>query len=72
MAGTEAHTKGAEMPCTTHHFACECREEKVREMCEYLLAYDKSLDPDWSAIEAAVEIALELYPEAQREDSTDA
>lgn len=73
MAGTEAHTKGAEMTCTTHHFACECREEKVREMCEYLLAYDKSLGrphgrTNWPSFHAATEIARELYPEAKRED----
>lgn len=55
------------MTCTTHHHACDCREQKVREMCEYLLAFDKSsndgdVDTEWDSLEAAIDIANELYP----------
>ena len=53
------------MTCVTHHHACDCREEKVREMCEYLLFYcESALNArfDWNALQGAVEIANELYP----------
>ena len=62
------------MSCTTHHHACDCREQKVREMCEYLLAFDV-VDggyADFGLLDAATEIARDLYGEAQREDHHDA
>ena len=53
--------------CVTHHPACDCREEKVREMCRYLLAFDRSIgargNSDWNSLSAAAMIAQELYPQ---------
>jgi hypothetical protein len=60
------------MPCVTHHHACECREAKFKEMCEYLLWASRNgtthLSGFLQAIEAAAMIARELYPEVRRED----
>ena len=60
------------MTCVTHHHACDCREEKVREMCEYLRwasgVGTTQLSGFLQAVEAAAMIARELYPEVRRED----
>ena len=53
--------------CGTHHCACDCREEKVIEMCRYLLHWDRSVhmaNLDLQSVDAAVAIAKELYPNA--------
>lgn len=55
------------MSCVTHHHACECREAKIREMCEYVRwAAREGLDAPSGlirALEAADMIASELYGE---------
>ena len=57
--------------CATHHHACDCREEMVREMCRYLLAFDRSIGVgkgvSWNSLSAAAMIAQELYPEDRRQ-----
>ena len=57
------------MTCVTHHFACDCREAKVKEMCAYLLSAESSLHGPvlaggdfFNAMDAAIDIASELYP----------
>lgn len=57
------------MPCVTHHFACDCREAKVKEICEYLFSVGTSLTGPilaggdfFNALDAAIDIASELYP----------
>ena len=29
--------------CTTHHFACDCREQMIQKVCEYVLNMHKEL-----------------------------
>jgi hypothetical protein len=53
--------------CVTHHCSCNCREDKVLEMCRYLLHWDRSVhmaNLDLGSVDAAVMIAKELYPNA--------
>ena len=60
------------MTCVTHHHACDCREAKMREACNYIIWADDngttSLSGFLRAVEAAAMIARELYPEVGRED----
>ncbi len=64
------------MDCVTHHYSCDCREARVKEMCEYILwAYEMNtagFAGFMEAIDAAARIAKELYPEASSEDHDNA
>lgn len=56
--------------CVTHHYACDCREEKIREMCEYIKwAAGPGIESPSGlirALEAAAMIAKELYREESK------
>ena len=60
------------MDCVTHHYSCDCREAKVKEMCEYI-KWAHNSNTAWlagfmEAIDAAARIGKDLYPEAASED----
>lgn len=54
------------------------REAMVKDMCEYLLKFDRSStsndggDTDWGSMQAAIDIAHDLYGENDSEDHPDA
>ena len=62
------------MTCTTHHFACACREQMVQDLCKYLMSFSRSEQglvhgpTRWADLDAAIEIARDLYGEKDHED----